>query len=120
MIPINPTTTINVELINTGYLDKCLEHYIFQRLNQGISNENTCFLKHVINNGCIGWIDSKIEFDLEEKKRYLKKRSIHKSKFNNEVKYLKKMIRRDDGSVFSLSNNVFRDDHKIIKSPKTN
>lgn len=113
-ISINPTTTITIDSINTGYLDRCLEHYIWQRLNGGVTNEKTCFLNNVINNGCMGWIDPEIEFNLEVKKQYLKKRSHHKSKFKNEEYYLDRMVRRSDGSIFILSDSVFKEDYKIL------
>ena len=110
-----PSTSIPLDSINAGYLDRCLEHYIYQRIDMGIPNQDTCLLNNVYNNGCMGWIDPDIGFALEEKKRFLNQLSKHKAKFKNENYYLERMVRRSDGFVFERSDRVFTEDDAVLK-----
>ncbi len=110
---IRPTTEIKLKDIITGYYDRCLEQYLFQRLQQNIPNEDTCWFRLAQNNKCIGWVDPHMSFDDSARKVFLSERKEYKAKWDIDSisPYLE---RREDGFVHVRSSHQHICDSKIL------
>lgn len=107
---ISPAITIRLDQIETGYYDKCLERYLFQRINLKMKNEDTCWFKYAQNNKCIGWHDPGIPFDKKDFILQLSKLpQLGKLKVD-----IESLERRQDGFVFCRSDIVFTADDGIL------
>jgi len=100
---IPPKSEIKIDNIFPGYYDQCLERYLFQKVNQNRPNDETCWFKFAQNNKCIGWSDPNIDFDTDEK-----------SKFIDTLR--QENIERDNkGFIFLKSNNYPKQDDKVLE-----
>jgi hypothetical protein len=70
--PPPPTfCSVRLDQLVTGYYDRCLEHYCYERLNLKIPHEQTCWVRFAEKTYCLGRVDPSTEFDDEAKARFL-------------------------------------------------
>lgn len=62
-IPSPHFNPVRVNQIQLGYYNRCLEHYCYERLNLGISHEQTCWIRYASKTYCLGRIDPSAKFD---------------------------------------------------------
>lgn len=108
---LSPLRVVKLKAITTEYYDRCLEHYLFQRINLSWPNQRTCWFKLAQNNKCIGWVSPEISFDSQEKEKFVDERKRHKPEWEGNIDLLE---RDDKGFVFLLSNDTFNEDDKIL------
>lgn len=111
---IIPQSYINIDEIITGYYDQCLERYLYERLNRSYNNEDTCWFKYAQNNKCRGWQDPKGPFDEKRKMEFYNKICELNPMKNINKRIINSLFRDDLGYVYSLSNNIGKQDGKII------
>ncbi len=115
---IMPLATVKIDDVITGYYDQCLERYLYERINRNKPNEETCWFRYAQNNKCIGWVDSCIHFDSDEKKSFLNKLGKKKPSFKN-YELIDFLERDPDGYVFLRSNRIYKNDDKVLSICKS-
>jgi len=110
---ISPTSIKLKDILDTHYYDRCLERYIHESLCGNLKNEDTCWFRYAQNNKCIGWYDPQKSFDLEGKKELLKELTLVKPSYAN-ITDLNHLTRDNDGYVYNLSSNIFKEDDPIL------
>jgi hypothetical protein len=70
-LPFPPLQAVRVDQLDTGYFDRCLERYCYERLNLDIPHEETCWVRLARKTYCLGKIDPGTEFDDRAKARFL-------------------------------------------------
>jgi len=108
---IRPLTSVKIDDIITGYYDKCLERYLYERLNRLKSNEDTCWFNDAQNNKCVGWVDNNSTFGLNEKREFLYGPLKSKIDIDKEAELLE---RDPDGYIFKRSNDITKEDDKVL------
>jgi hypothetical protein len=70
--PSPPLRAVRLGDLVTGYFDRCLEHYAYERLNLKTPHAETCWVRLADKTYCLGKIDPDAEFDDEAKTRFMK------------------------------------------------
>jgi hypothetical protein len=70
-LPFPPLQAVRVDSLATGYFDRCLERYCYERLRLGIPHEQTCWGRHARKVYCVGKIDPGTDFDDRAKARFM-------------------------------------------------
>jgi hypothetical protein len=69
--PPPPFHTVRLDELETGYYDRCLEHYCYERINLKIPHEQTCWMRFAIKTYCLGRVDPGTEFGDEAKVQFM-------------------------------------------------
>ena len=101
---IPPKSKIKIDNIFPGYYDQCLERYLFQKVNQNRPHDESCWFKFAQNNKCIGWSDPNINFDTDEKSKFIDTLQ-HFNKSNTNCSIEENIERDNKGFIFLKSNN---------------
>jgi len=110
---ISPTSIKLNDILDTHYYDRCLERYIHEKKCREINNEDTCWLRYAQNNKCIGWYDPQKPFNDAGKNDLLKELALIKPSYAN-IKDLNPLIREEDGYVYNISSNIFKEDDSVL------
>jgi hypothetical protein len=108
-----PTTSVSLDTIKTGFYDRCLERYLFERIDKGFENEDTCWFSRASNNHCLGWIDPEIGFGKDKKIEFVSLLNKRKPLFND-ISIIDFFERDAKGYVYLKSSVVYTKDYKIL------
>jgi hypothetical protein len=111
---ISPASIKLKDIRSTHYYDRCLEHYIYERLIEHKRNDETCWRCHAQSYRCIGWHDPLEPFETEDKREYVKKRAAEVKIPGWGVTDLGSLVRDDDGNVFRLTSKVTEGDEGVL------
>ena len=112
---IRPLTYVKIDDIITGYYDKCLERYLYERLNRHKLNEDTCWFKYAQNNKNCGWVDKDKTFGSSERKQVLYRILKRKPNFKIDVDKMSMCLERDcDGYVYIPSDRIHKEDDNVL------
>lgn len=67
-----PCKSVRLEELELGYYDRCLEHYCYERLNLNVPHDQTCWVRFAEKSYCLGRVDPGIDFNDNEKEKFLK------------------------------------------------
>jgi len=67
--------------IKTGYYDRCLEHYCYQRLDKGLDDSQTCWTKNALQIHCVDRFSNPHRLTFEEKKNVVQRLGNDKKNF---------------------------------------
>ena len=70
-LPFPPLQALRVDQLATGYFDRCLERYCYERLSLDTPHGQTCWVRHARKTYCVGKIDPGTELDDRAKGRFL-------------------------------------------------
>lgn len=110
-------TRLKLSDVKTGYWDKCLEHYIYERVNLELTHEQTCFVRIVQKTFFLGYIDPTRKLDKETKIQVLSSladkktdfiaQSIYKS-FRKNASLINGLEKDADGALYFYSDIPIR------------
>jgi hypothetical protein len=63
--------SVRLDQLITGYYDRCLEYYCYERLNLQIPHEQTCWVRFAEKTFCLGRVDPGTHFDDETKVQFM-------------------------------------------------
>jgi hypothetical protein len=69
--PPPPFHAVRLDQLVTGYFDRCLEHYCYERLNLKIPHKQKCWIRIAEKTHCLGRVDPGTEFDDEARIRFM-------------------------------------------------
>ena len=102
---IPPTTSISLDAIRTGYYDRCLNRYLFEKYQQGLSNSQTCWFSRTQKSKVVAWSNPSTPFTQDEMKRVFKDK-IESGKIAAPDEYFKGLSRDENGFVISTPEHV--------------
>jgi len=65
--------SVRLDQLVTGYYDRCLEHYCYERLNLKVPHEQTCWVRFASKTYCLGRAKPDTEFDHGAKIQFLER-----------------------------------------------
>ncbi|MSR77624.1 MAG: hypothetical protein EXS63_05295 [Candidatus Omnitrophica bacterium] len=109
-----PGYVLSLKDLASGYLDHCLERYLFQRNDLKKTNQDTCWHLYADKKVVVGWLDPEKEFDQKGRKDFIRELALQKPEFLDESK-IGSFERDLEGFVFHhLERKIFHDE-KVLK-----
>jgi len=71
--PLPALHSIRLDELRTGYYDRCLEYYAYERLNLNRAHDETCWSRYAERTHCLGKIEPGARLDDDAKARFMER-----------------------------------------------
>jgi hypothetical protein len=97
--PPPPFSGVRLDALEMGYYDRCLEHYLVQRLRDGRAHDDTCWIRYAENTFCVGRVDVNTPWDDEAR-----------------TAFLEELGRRTGSHIWASIHHAWRRDRSLAKA----
>jgi 2-polyprenyl-3-methyl-5-hydroxy-6-metoxy-1,4-benzoquinol methylase len=111
---MKPFNSIRLDEIKIGFFDKCLEKYIFEKLNRNFSNECTCWFSKANSMKCIGWMKSGQLSDKQNQIEFVNSLNELGKNYNFE-QIIDNLEQDNEGYLFLRSNKISFSDDQVLR-----